>query len=186
MQITQFEISADKTQIDVTIIDAATVSALRLWKDFDYQDFSLAVDLSAKLTGSATENIVISLADIGEVSFDGVYYLQAEDPDEVSIDITAELTRYKECILEKVVAHNLGNQCLVDNNVDVMNAHSALFSLSYAIELNFVNEVVKQLSILQVYCSDECKSCGGYTNIDDYEIRVFNDPDVVIDGGDIV
>lgn len=186
MQITQFEISADKTQMDVTIIDAATVSALRLWKDFDYQDFSLAQDLSAKLTGSATESITITLADIGEISFDGVYYLQAEDPDEVSIDVTAELTRYKECILDKIITANLGNKCLTENNTDTLNAHSTLFSLAYAIELNFVNEIIKLLSMLQVYCSDECKSCGGYTNIDDYEIRVFNDPNIVIDGGDIV
>lgn len=186
MQITQFQISADKTQIDVTITDAATVSALRLWKDFDYQDFSLAIDLSGKLTASATENIVITLADLNETSFDGVYYLQAEDPDEVSIDITADLTRYKECILEKVIIANLGNRCLVENNIEMMNAQAILRSLAYAIELNFVNEIVKLLSMLQVYCSDECKSCGGYSNIDDYEIRVFNDPNVVIDGGDIV
>lgn len=186
MQITQFEISADKTQMDITITDAATVSVLRLWKNFDYQDFDLAIDLSGKLTGAATENLVVTLADINAVSFDGVYFLQAEDPDEVSVDVTAELTRYKECILEKVVTRNLGNPCLAENNIDTLNAHTSLFSLGYAIELNFVNEIIKNLSILQVYCSDECKSCGGYTNIDDYEIRVFNDPNVVIDGGDIV
>lgn len=186
MQITQFEISADKTQIDITITDAATVSALRLWKDFDYQDFEAAVDLSGKLTASATENIVVTLADINAPSFDGVYFLQAEDPDEVSVDVTAELTRYKECILERVVTTNLGNRCLAENNVETMNAHSILRSLAYAIELSFVDEILKLLSALQVYCSDECKSCGGYSNIDDYEYRVFNDPDYVIDGGDIV
>jgi hypothetical protein len=186
MQITQFEISADKTQMDITITDAAAVSVLRLWKDFDYQDFSLAKDLSAKLTGSATESIAITLDDIGEVVFDGVYYLQAEDTDEVSIDVTAELTRYKECILDKIITANLGNKCLTENNTDILNAHSTLFSLAYAIELNFVNETIKLLSMLQIYCSDECKSCGGYNNIDDYSIRVFNDPDIVIGGGDIV
>jgi hypothetical protein len=186
MQITQFEISADKTQMDITITDAATVSVLRMWKDFDYQDFSLAIDLSGKLTASVTEVLTVTPGELGETSFDGVYFLQAEDPDEISTDVTAELTRYKECIMEKVVTNNLGNICLVENNTDTLNAHFTLFSLAYAIELNFVNEIVKLLSMLQVYCSDECKSCGGYSNIDDYEIRVFNDPDVVIDGGDIV
>jgi hypothetical protein len=186
MKITQFEISADKTQMDITITDAATVSVLRLWKDFDYQDFESAKDLSGKLTGAATENITVTLSDLNYTSFDGVYFLQAEDPDEISVDVTAELTRYKECILEKVVSANLRNRCLVEYNKEAMNAHSALFSLSYAIEMNFINEIIQLLSMLQVFCSDACKSCGGYTNIEDYEIRVFNDPDVVIDGGDIV
>ncbi|MGK2864893.1 MAG: hypothetical protein ACSLE0_23375 [Chitinophagaceae bacterium] len=186
MQITQFEISADKTQMDITITDAATISALRLWKDFDYQDYDESIDLSGKLTASATEVIVVTLADISETSFDGVYFLQAEDPDEVSIDVTAELTVYKECILERVISANLGNKCLVEYNVETINAQSILKSLAYAIELKFIDEILKLLAMIQVYCSNECKSCGGYSNLTDYSYRVFNDPDYTIDSGDIV
>lgn len=186
MNITQFEISADKTQMDITITDAAAVSVLRLWKNFDYQDFNKAIDLSGKLTGVATENIVVTLSDINETSFDGIYFLQAEDISSISLDVTADLTRYKECILEKIIHNSLGNICLTKNNTDTINAHTALFSLSYAVELNFVNEILKLLSMLQIYCSNECRSCGGYKNIEDYEVKVLNDPDIILDGGDIV
>lgn len=172
--------------MDVTITDAATITLLRLWKNFDYKDFSLAIDLSAKLTGSATEVLTITLADIGEVAFDGVYYLQADDPDEISIDVTADLTRFKECIVERVVDKNLGNKCLVEINKETINAHSILVNLAYAIELSFVDEIVVLLDAINIYCSDECKSCGGYNNLEDYEYRVFNDPNFIIDGGNII
>jgi len=186
MQITNFTINAAKTEIDVTITDAATITLLRLWKNFDYKDFSLAIDLSAKLTASATEVLTITLADIGETCFDGVFYLQADDPDEISIDVTADLTRFKECILEKTIIANLSNRCLVEYNKEQINAHSILTELSYAVTLKFIDEIVVLLDAINIYCSDECKSCGGYENLDDYEYRVLNDPNFIIDGGAII
>jgi hypothetical protein len=186
MQITNFTINTDKTEIDVTITDAATITELRLWKNFDYKDFSLAVDLSGKLTASATETLTITLADIGETCFDGVYYLQADDPDEISIKVTADLTRFKECIIPKIINANLGKPCLVQNNIEVINAHAILVNLAYAVELQFIDEIIELLDAINVYCSDECKSCGGYKDLADYEYRVFNDPNFIIDGGNII
>lgn len=168
MIITLFEISADKTTLDVTISEASNVSVLRLWKDTNFKDYNLAIDLSSKLTGSATEQIQITLADLGETYFDGIYFLEAEDNSGTSLKITADLTKYEECILEKVILANLNSDCLTYNNVSVINAHSILNSLKYSISLNFVNEILKLNSMIKVYCSEDCKTCGNYKNSDNF------------------
>ena len=84
MQITSFEISANRTQMNVIITDAASITSLKFWTEVTYKDYSLAIDLTSKLTASATENITITLSDIGLSYFDGVYFLEAEDTDEIS------------------------------------------------------------------------------------------------------
>jgi hypothetical protein len=75
---------------------------------------------------------------------------------------------------------------LIEYNVDTINAQAVLKVLAYAIELGYVDDIVKLLSMMDVYCSDECDDCGGYTDINDYETRVLNDPSVTLGGGDIV
>tara|TARA_R110000851_G_scaffold308129_1_gene466919 strand:+ start:94 stop:654 length:561 start_codon:yes stop_codon:yes gene_type:complete len=186
MQISNFSISSDGTEMKCNISDAASVTGLRLWKNFDYKDFNLAIDLSYKLTGATSETITISLFDIGETQFDGVYYIEAEDPDEVSLDVTADLTRFKECVLEKIIQSNLGKPCLVENNVEVINAHMALVNLAYAVELQFIDEILNLLKVVNIFCSNECKACGNYKNINDYTSRVYNDPDFIIDQNNII
>jgi len=164
MKITSLTISTDRTQLNLTITDATNVSALKLWTDSTYKDYSLAIDLSAKLTGSATENIVITLADLSLSYFDGVYFVEAEDPDEVSIGIVGDLTRYKECILNKVIVLQNCNDCLKEVDVDLLNAHTLLQSLEIAIENGFIDEIITIINALDVFCSNTCKSCGEYQN----------------------
>jgi len=186
MQITKFTINSDDGQMEVRIEQADKLIALRLWKNLDYKDFSLAIDLSYMLTSSVTEDLAIRLEDIGETQFDGVYYLQAEEEESVSIAVTADLTRYKECILDKVIQSNLGKPCLVENNVEVINAHMVLVNLAYAVELQFIDEIVNLLTAINVFCSNECKSCGDYDNLTDYSSRVYNDSSFIVDPGNIV
>lgn len=153
--------------MDVVISDAATVSALRLWTDDTYQDYSKAVDLSAKLTGSATENITITLSDVSLPYFDGVYFLEAEDPDEVSSAIVGDLTRYKECVINKLAELSACEDCLDKESTPLKNAHAAIIGLEYAISLGFINEILLAVYTLDKFCSNECTTCGSKDNITD-------------------
>jgi len=167
MKITLFEISQDKTQLNLTIIDAATVTTLNLWTDITYKDPTLSIDLSGKLTASATENIVISLTDLGLNYFDGVYFIQAETTTEVSTSAVGELTRYKECILNKIVQIVNSSTCLVTSDNSILNAQTLLYALETAIDNSFIDEISSILTTLKKYCSNDCKSCGDYKNIVD-------------------
>src|SRR5210317_2221026 len=121
MEITSFSVSQDRTTLNLVISDAATITTLKLWTAETYKDYSLAIDLSAKLTASATENISITPADLGEPYFDGVYFIQAEDPDEVSEAITADTTRYKECVLNELLEMGVCDECLKTTSVKLLN-----------------------------------------------------------------
>ena len=164
MKITDLTISTDRTQINLTITDAATISGLKLWTDLTYKDYDLAIDLSAKLTGVATENITITLADLSLSYFDGVYYVEAEDPDEYSIGTVADLTRYKECILTKVIVNAQCESCLKVINNEIINSHILLRSLEIAVNDGLIDEIILTIEALNKFCSDTCKTCGEYNN----------------------
>jgi hypothetical protein len=165
MQITQFTINSARTEIDLTIIDAATVSSLSLFKQDTFRDYSEAIDLSSLLTGAATENITITLSAISEVQFDGVYFIEATDPDEVRTAITADLTRYKECILEQVVALALCDSCFKTKSEKLDNSQHLLRGLQDAVDQGFYREAFNIVGALDKFCSNECKTCGSYTNV---------------------
>jgi hypothetical protein len=165
MQITQFSINSARTEIDLTITDAATITTLYLFKADTYKDFSLAVDLSALLTGAATENITITLAAISEPYFDGVYIITAEDPDEISNGITTDLTRYKECITNKLVELSLCDSCFKKESPGLINAQMQLEGIADSASIGFIEEACNIALALNKYCSSECASCGKYPNV---------------------
>jgi len=165
MKISSLTISTDRKQIDLTIIDAATVSSLKLWTDVTYKDYSLAIDISTKLTGAVTENITITLADLSLQYFDGVYFIEAEDPNEISIQVVADLTRYKECILTKVLQVAQCNDCLKVLNSSIINSQVLLYSLEVAVSEGFVDDIILTVEALNKFCSDNCKTCGEFNNI---------------------
>lgn len=164
MTITVFKISDDRTELELTITDAATITSLNLFTDATFKDYSLAVDLASKLTASATETITITLADIGESEFDGVYFIEAQDPDEISFGVTADLTRYKECILEDVIELALCDSCFAKKSLKLINAQQLLIALESAVELGFFNEAFNIIKALDKFCSNDCKTCGTYKN----------------------
>lgn len=165
MKISSLTISTDRTQINLTITDAATVSSLRLWTDITYKDYSLAIDLSSKLTGGVTENIVITLTDLSLQYFDGIYFIEAEDPDEMSIQVVADLTRYKECILTKVLQVAQCNDCLKVLNSSIINSQVLLYSLEVAVSEGFIDDIILTVEALNKFCSDNCKTCGEFNNV---------------------
>jgi len=165
MQITQFQINAARTEIDLTIEDAATTTTLTLFKEDTFRDYTLAVDLSSLLGVGATQNITITLADINETEFDGVYYIEAQDPDEIRFGITADLTRYKECILEDTVALALCDSCFEKKSLKLTNAQHLLRGLQDAVDTGFYREAFNLVGALDKFCSNDCKTCGTYSNV---------------------
>lgn len=166
MQITQFSINNARTQINLTITDAASVTSLTLFTEDTYKDYSTAVDLSSLLTGAATESISITLGAISEAYFDGIYIIEAQDPDEVKYALTSDLTRYKECILNKLVELSLCDSCLKKESSSLINAQGLLNGLEDAVEQGFIEEATNIVKALDKYCSNDCVSCGKYNNSD--------------------
>lgn len=164
MKISSLTISTDRTKIDLTITDAATVSSLTLWTDVTYKDYSLGINLSSKLNGTVTQNITITLANLALSYFDGVYFVEATDPDEISIEVVADLTRYKECILTKVLNIAQCDECLKVINTSILNLYVLLASLEIAVKEGFIDEIILTVEALNKFCSDNCKSCGDYKN----------------------
>jgi len=165
MQITTFKISQDRLSMNIIISDAATVTSLKFWTKSTYKDYTQSIDLTTKLTGALTENITVTLSDLGLSYFDGVYFIEAEDPDEITNSITGDLTRYKECILNKVLEYSICEDCLKDKSISLINAQSLLYALETSITQGFINEIVNLTIALDRYCSNTCNSCGEYKNI---------------------
>lgn len=177
MQITNFTISPDRTELNIIITDAADVETLLLWTDSTYKNYNEAIDLSSFLTGSATEEIVLTLSDLELEYFDGIYFIEADDSSEVFNAITSDLTRYKECILDKIKIFTLCDDCLKKESIAVMNAQALLRSLEDAIEFGFINELITILKALKIYCSNTCKTCGEYKNIENVTYYSTNQDD---------
>lgn len=187
MQITKFEISSDKSKIDLTITDAADLVSLSLWDHKTYKDYSKLIDLSDKLTGSATENIEISPVDLGIAYFDGIYFIEAEDPTETFIDFTSELSRYKECaVVKKLEAITSScNSCNDTKNIEFQNVNSTIEILEYALDLRYINEILLLVETLDKYCTNKCNSCGkGTSDISSYENSNPDTIEIIVFGGD--
>lgn len=188
MEITSFKLSDDRTKLEMTISDATGVISLNLWTDKTYRDFNKLIDLSSKLTGSAVENITITPADLNESYFDGVYFVEAKDSDETSTAIAAELNRFRECILDKLIDLPEADSCLEEKNINLLNSHIVLLGLQDAITLQFPTEILTLKKALDKYCSNTCRTCSQYTNIKETDTSSNNDPssiDIIIDGGSL-
>jgi hypothetical protein len=177
MQITQFNI--DNNTLILTITNASNAFLLRLWTNKTYKDFSKAVDLTSKLTGSATETITISLADLGETVIDGIYFIEVEDANEVSTAYTYNLIKYKECILDKIIKNIQCKDCLDYFDKDTINSHSLLIATEYALELGYIEVALNNLKALSKYCSNTCKSCDSFNNVTDINLFSLNDPEII-------
>lgn len=182
MKITNFEISSDKSKLLLTITDAQDIISLRLWDNNSYKDFSKLIDLSDKLTGSATENIEIYLTDLNIQSFDGIYFVEAEDISETSLEFISVLTKYKECLLNKSLLYDDCEDCPNTVNDTILNIQGLLTGLEYASELRYIDDMLNILNALEKYCTNDCNSCGQETNVDDYENNNPDTIDIILDG----
>lgn len=164
MEITSFKISKDRKSLAVTISDAAGVTGLLLYTNATFRDPSKAIDLTSKLSGQATEELTITLGDVSQSYFDGLYFIEAEDPSTISRAILADTTRYRECILDKIMSMDTCDECLKEASSPILAAESMLTGLQIAVESGFVEEAFSTIRVLDKICSESCKTCGDYSN----------------------
>ena len=167
MKITKFEISSDKSYINLQITDAENLEGFSLWTKDTYKNNSKAIDLSSKFTGAFEENIQIFPADISESYFDGAYFIEVWNDVSTSSDITSELSRYKECILAKIMNLSAKSNCLNEKDYSVINAQTLLVALEASVERDFIDEAMMIIKVLDRYCTNDCKSCHQYPEITD-------------------
>lgn len=165
MEITSFKISNDKASLTLSLTNATAATAISLWTDKNYKYESKKVDLTSKLTGAATETITMSLADIGIKYFDGVYFVEIYSPTKTCAGIAADLTRFKECVLKKLMEHTECVSCQKVEDPFLTNIHTMLTQLEVCIENGFVQEILSLTKSLDKHCSDSCNTCGSYKNI---------------------
>lgn len=186
MKIDSVKIAPDSLSIILTLSDAANVTSLYSWTNETYKDYTKLVDLSAKLTGSTLQSITVTLAELNESYFDGVYFFEAQDDNEISIDYVSVLTKYRECIIDRLIAMKGCEDCLKEKDISIINAHSLLSSLEKALELRFIDEILVIIKMLDKYCSSKCNTCGNYNSIQtENNNENFNPSETVLDGGSL-
>lgn len=175
MQITLFKINEQRDAINLTIIDAQDLTSLKLFTDKTYKDYSKAIDLSNLIIeGASEQNIEISLNNLEIPFFDGIYFIEIESNDSIEYAITQDLTKYKECILEKLVQNSLCDDCLKKKSVSLLNSQSLLYGIESAIQEGFIEEAFNLIKALSKFCDNKCKTCGRYNNIIDNNYYNYN------------
>lgn len=175
MIINSFKLSSDKKSIELNISDASSVTSLLLFTDKTYKDYSDALDLSNLLSSDSVQTINITPSDFGVKQFEGLYYAEVEDDSARKGALTSVLTRFEECILEKIVKINLDDDCLESKYINTINAQATLEGIRMATENKFIEEAINLINNLKKYCSNKCKSCGEYNNIITNTYLDYND-----------
>ena len=181
MQITSFNI--DNNKLILSIEDASNASLLRLWTDVTYKDFTKAIDLTAKLNGAVNQTIEITLLDIRANSIEGIYFVEVEDGTSISTAYTYNLSKYKECILDRIVKNIKCNDCVDYFDQDTINSHSVLIATEYALELGYVESALNNIKVLNKYCNNGCESCDSFSNVVDLGLYLLNDDPQIVDLG---
>lgn len=176
MEITSITFSQDRKKIILELNNAENATSLKVWDDTSYKDYSKSIDLTSLLTGQVTESLEITPSDLGIPYFDGVYFFEIEDTSVVLSDVIADLTRYKECVLNKLRETSVCVDCPDDKKMlSIINIHAILRGVEIAVEFGFINEIILKLDTLKKFCSNDCKSCGDYDNIIDTNYYSTND-----------
>lgn len=162
MNITSFKVSQDKTSLELALTSAAAATTLHLWTNKTYRVDELKIDLSAKLTGATNPVIYITPQDLGITSFDGVYFIELTDNVETLTAVTAELSKYKECVIEKVLAIKDCDSCMEIENPEVLNVQTALYTLELALSEKAYQEILTIVFMLDKFCTNDCRGCGDY------------------------
>ncbi len=174
MTITSFKVSEDKSTLILNLSDASAATNIYIWSDKTYKYENKKVDVSSKLTGAATQSLTISLADMELDYFDGVYFVEVISPTKVCTKVAAELSRYKECIIDKIKKQEGCIPCGDTIDKSLINSHVMLTSLEIAIEQGFIQEILTTVKALNKVCSNSCNNCGKYKNIVSNNYFTFN------------
>jgi hypothetical protein len=175
MTLNSFELSNDKKSLEINIADASNIDSLLLFTDKTFKDYNEALDFSNLLTTDDTQTINITPSSLGVKNFEGLYFIELENSQERINGLLSVLTRFEECILEKVVKINLCDDCLKKQYLPLVNAQTTLEGIKIATEFGFIEEAIALINSIKNYCSNKCKSCGNYDNVINNNYLSYND-----------
>lgn len=165
MKIESFKPNEDASGLILEISDAAAATSIKIWTDKTYKDYDVAIDLSSLLNGNPNQLIEISTDDLQEPYLNGAYFVEVEEPDSLKASITESSVKYEECILNELSKISLCDDCLQNESISLINAHSLLIGFRIAITKGFIEEARNIRKALDKFCSNDCKSCGKYNHI---------------------
>lgn len=165
MEITSFKPSTDRKSINLIIENASAITSILLFTNKTYKDYNKAIDLTAKLTASATENLSITLGDLKQSYLDGLYFIEVQDPTDICTAITLDSTRYRECVLNKMSNMDTCDECIKEVAGEILAAETLLSALTIATSDGYPEQAFNHVSALDRICSENCKNCGGLSNV---------------------
>lgn len=173
--INTLQVSSDRLNLSVGITTdtGVTFQSVKLWTEDTYKDYTKTIDLSNKLSSSTNvESFTIESSDINATQFDGLYFIEFTDSNNVSqISAVAELTTYKKCLLDKTL-EILGSDINVIKGEGCNNSefnkliyiHSILNALQSAIISGYYSEAINFINTLKKFCS-KCSDCPSLSSI---------------------
>ncbi|MDB4285899.1 hypothetical protein N9933_01195 [bacterium] len=188
--ILALNIAADTISVDITTSATNTFLTAVLYNKNTFEDPLLAIDLSAKLVGTGiNESFNITASDAGVSQFNGIYYLVVTTSeivvpqDNCTIDTNkgvgyvANLTVYKECVLNKTLSMCIDDCKIVVGNCtectyDPLLVDTLIEGVYYALEEGYLHEANTTLCLLDEICNicDTCPSYGNTTIVDSIHI----------------
>lgn len=172
--IKKFQISSDTNTINVELEagENETITKVLLWDNNTFQDYSKAIDLTFKLSQTSNiEEFTIETKDVSKSSFTGIYFIEVTTSDQECencglIGIAANLIKYNECLLDKVLKYSV---CASGNCNDklenaILSIDTLLETLSICIASGYYSEATDLLKTLDLLCNncDSCKSLTTY------------------------
>lgn len=172
--IKNFQISseADLINVELEANENETVTKVLLWDNRTFQDYNKAIDLTSKLSQTSNlEEFTIETKDIGQSSFTGIYFMEVTTSDQECdncglIGIAANLIKYNECLLDKVLKYSVcvtgGCNDKLENSI--ISIDTLLETVTVCISSGYYSEAIDLLEVLDKLCGicDSCKTLTTY------------------------
>lgn len=180
MEILGFKPNIDGTELIITVKGIDESDELYLWDHTTYKDYSNKMDLTYMIQPVAnpgSEDIIevtVSAIDLGIDVLNGLYIIElqrfsAAELGETELAlvnaITGVYTLYEECILNKLSALKICDDCLNKESISLISSQGLLTGLKIAVDRGYIEEAKQMLNALNKYCSNDCKTCGKYPNV---------------------
>ena len=170
--------------VSVSTTVGETIESVNLWTDKTFKNYDVALDFTSKLAQTSENEIFsITASEVDGEVFDGIFFLEFTTTDltppdnctgcdgQIALGVVAELTRYQECLLEKVLKLNTcdGNlfadgACGTSETGDIININVILDALKYALQSGYYNEAITFITQLAKLCTTSCWYCDDFAD----------------------
>ncbi len=181
ISINILQIPSDRKTINVSVQTSVgnTINSAMLWTDSTFKDYTKAVDISNKLTGTTNKEVfTIDVSDTDEEgSFDGIYFIEftstnntagtntcTDCNDFILLGVVANLGYFQECLLEDILKVNYNTDDVINSNEinNIVNVKVLIDALIISIKFGYYKEAIDILKSLRRLCKDntQCVSCN--------------------------